>query len=85
MYKKVLKRKPYRSKYCRSVYVDGLYFFSLCQAAIDFEFSYSMFYTKVINHDGPVTYSGHTVVLESWVKQHPEYKLQKPGEEKGNE
>lgn len=81
----MLNPKPHRNQYCHAVYVDGLYFFSLFQAAIDFEFSYAQFYTKVMSKDGPVKYSGHTVVLESWVKQHPEYKLEKLEGEKGNE
>ena len=38
-----------------------------------------------MKNDGPVMYSGHMVVLESWVKQHPEYKLQKPEGDKDNE
>ena len=38
-----------------------------------------------MSKDWPVKYSGHTVVLESWVKQHPEYKLEKLEGEKGNE
>lgn len=76
MYKKVLNPKPHRNKYCRPVFVDGKRYFSLCQAAIDFEFSYYQFYTKVMNNGGkPITYSGHSVVLESWVNEHPEYKL----------
>lgn len=77
MYKKVLNPKSHRNTYCRPVYVDGIYFCSLCQAAIDFEFSYRQFYAKVMENTGPVIYSGHMVVLESWVKKHPEYKLHK--------
>lgn len=84
LYKKVLNPKPHCNRCCRPVYVDGTRYDSLFQAAIDFEFSYYQFYTKVMNYDGPVIYSGHTVVLESWVKQHPEYKLQKPEGEKDN-
>ncbi len=75
MYKKVLNPKPRRNRYCRPVYVDGKRYFSLCEATIDFGFSYYQFYTKVMKNDGPITYSGHQVVLESWVKEHPEYKL----------
>lgn len=85
MYKKVLNPKPHRNRCCRPVYVDGIRYFSLCQAAIDFEFSYYQFYTKVMKNDGPVTYSGHSVVLESWVKKHPEYKLPEPKGDKNNE
>ncbi|MBP5696956.1 MAG: hypothetical protein J6X11_09990 [Treponema sp.] len=75
MYKKVLNPKPHRNNFCHAVYVDGRYYSSLFQAAIDFEFSYCSFYTKVMKHDGPVSYSGHQVVLMSWVESHPEYKL----------
>lgn len=38
-----------------------------------------------MKNDGPVTYSGHSVVLESWVKNHPEYKLPEPKGDKDNE
>ena len=85
MYKRALNPKPHRNRYCRPVYVDGIRYFSLCQAAIDCEFSYAQFYTKVMKGDGPVKYSGHVVVLESWVQEHPEYKLSEPEGDDSNE
>lgn len=38
-----------------------------------------------MKNDGPVTYSRHSVVLESWVKKHPEYKIPEPKGDKDNE
>lgn len=77
MYKKNLNQKPHRNKNCHAVYVDGRRYDSLFQAAVDFEFGYCWFYTKIMQSDGPVMYSKHQVVLEAWVKAHPEYKLPK--------
>lgn len=33
-----------------------------------------------MKNDGPITYSGHQAVLESWVKEHPEYTLTEKSE-----
>ena len=56
------------------VWVDENCYASLFEAAIDNEFSLSNFLKKIKQNSGaPVKYSGHTVILDSWLKSHPEY------------
>lgn len=43
---------------------------------IDFEISFSTVFQKLRkNNFAPITYSGHTIVLASWLEQHPEYDI----------
>ena len=56
------------------VWVDGHRYASLFEAAIDNEFSYHMLHQKIKQNSGvPIKYSGHTIILDSWLKEHPEY------------
>jgi hypothetical protein len=57
------------------VWVDTQFYTSLFAAAIDNEFSVSNFIKKIKQNSGsPFKYSGHTIILDSWLKEHPEYK-----------
>lgn len=59
------------------VWVDAHRYTSLFEAAIDNEFSLSNFLKKIKQNSGaPIKYSGHTVILDSWLKSHPEYNLE---------
>jgi len=57
------------------VWVDTQFYTSLFAAAVDNEFSYHMLHQKIKQNSGsPIKYSGHTIILDSWLKEHPEYK-----------
>lgn len=73
-------RKAWNSKKC---YCDGKMYESLFQLAVDYELSYSSLFQKIKRHNGnPVRYSGHTIVLESYLAGHPEYDIEKDRKEK---
>lgn len=57
-------------------YCDGRLYKSLFSLSIDFEFSYKWIFEKLKkNHGAPTQYAGHTIVLESWLAEHPEYQF----------
>ena len=67
-------KKSKRNRNAHAVFVDGRKYESLFAAAIDFELNYGWLFTKLKNNDfAPVTISGHTIVLESWIAEPPEY------------
>lgn len=75
--KKVSRKKRISSHNAISCYVDGRRYNSLYAAAIDFEIDFKWIYIKLSrNNNEPVTISGHKIVLEIWLKSHPEYDLE---------
>lgn len=59
-------------------FCDGIKYKSLFALSIDFEINYSWLFWKLKKTNGaPVTISGHTIVLESWLTAHPEYQFGK--------
>lgn len=66
-------KKVWNSK---KAFIDGREYPSLFSLAIDFEMTYKWILLKLKkNNFAPVTISGHTIVLASWLEQHPEYDI----------
>ena len=68
-----MKKNSWNAKFC---FCDGKLYKSIFSLAIDFELSYFWVYSKLKESNGsPVTISGHTIVLASWLEVHPEYDI----------
>lgn len=77
----VIAQKSKRPGFSIECCIDGWYFPSLFSLAIDFELDYKWLRLKLARNGGaPVTISGHTIALASWLEQHPEYEMKKENE-----